>query len=152
MKYIQTTMQSGAWVKGSEITSGTRCKLVSEAKSQPSTFLDKNGVAKNQEVAKIRFENNPEPMNISINRASINALIDAFGEDSVSWIGKMLVAETEKVRVAGKAVTALYLIPEGYEKRDDENGYAVIVKKGESNRTSPSEDYPDGIDTEEIPF
>ena len=38
--------------------------------------------------------------------------------------------ETQKVRVAGKAVTAVYLVPEGYERVDDENGSTVIVKKG----------------------
>jgi hypothetical protein len=55
-----------------------------------------------------------------------------------------LSVETEKVRVAGKSVTALYLIPEGHEKIDDENGYAVIVKQGTGKVDAP--------DPEDIPF
>lgn len=42
----------------------------------------------------------------------------------------VLTCETEKVRVAGKAVTAVYLVPKAIERVDDENGYTVIVKKG----------------------
>jgi len=56
--------------------------------------------------------------------------VDAYGEDSADWVNHVPIAETEKVRVAGKAVTAVYLVPEGYERVDDENGYTVIVKKG----------------------
>jgi hypothetical protein len=32
--------------------------------------------------------------------------------------------------LGGRAVTAVYLVPEGYERVDDENGYTVIVKTG----------------------
>jgi len=32
--------------------------------------------------------------------------------------------------VSGKRVTAVYLVPEGYERVEDDNGYVVIVKKG----------------------
>jgi hypothetical protein len=80
--------------------------------------------------AKILFSGDSEEKNISLNRATINGLIDAFGDDSALWQDQVLVCETEKVRVAGKAVTAVYLVPEGYERVDDENGYTVIVKKG----------------------
>jgi hypothetical protein len=68
--------------------------------------------------------------NISINRASLNGLVDAYGEESADWQGHVLSCETEKMRVGGRAVTAVYLVPEGYERVDDENGYTVIVKKG----------------------
>jgi hypothetical protein len=34
------------------------------------------------------------------------------------------------MRVGGRAVTAVYLVPEGYERVDDDNGYTVILKKG----------------------
>jgi hypothetical protein len=43
--------------------------------------------------------------------------------------------------VAGKAVTAVYLLPEGYERVDDENGHTVIVKKG--TKPGAPEDLPD---------
>jgi hypothetical protein len=130
MKYPKRESIGGVWVKGSEIESGSRCKLVSETAPITSQFLNKDGSTKMQDVAKVLFSGEAEPKNISLNRATINGLVDAFGEDSADWMGPILIAETEKVRVAGKAVTAVYLVPEGYERVDDENGYTVIVKKG----------------------
>jgi|SRR3990167_1038009 len=130
MKYTKQISLGGAWIKATEIKNGTKAKIVSETIAQPSQFLNKDGSPKTQDVAKLRIEGSLEPLNCSLNRTTINALVDAYGEDSVAWQGHPLTIETEKVRVAGKAVTALYLIPEGYERTDDENGYAVIVKKG----------------------
>ncbi|HEY1757935.1 MAG TPA: hypothetical protein VGG72_21375 [Bryobacteraceae bacterium] len=131
MKYQKQQSIGGAWVKGSEVQSGSRCKLMSETSPMQSQFKnEKTGEVKMQDVAKILFSGDTEEKNISLNRATINGLIDAFGDDSALWQGQVLTAETEKVRVAGKAVTAVYLVPEGYERVDDENGYTVIVKKG----------------------
>jgi hypothetical protein len=50
------------------------------------------------------------------------------------------------MRVAGKAVVALYLIPENYERVDDENGYAVIVKKGTTKEEVPT------VNLDDVPF
>lgn len=132
---------SGKWIKGSEIKTGVTGKLVSETKPQPSQFKDKNGNIKIQDVAKIQIEGENEPLNINLNRASLNALVNAFGNDSVKWQGHALVIETEKMRVGGKAVVAVYLIPDGYERKDDENGYAVIPKIGEKVETPPEDDF-----------
>lgn len=155
-KYTKQVSMGGAWVKAAELKNGSKAKLVSETVSQPSTFLDKQGLPKTQDVAKLRIEGQTEPMNCSLNRATINALVDAFGEDSKDWMNKVLTVETEKVRVAGKSVTALYLIPDGYEKTDDENGYAVIEKstaKPKAKATpEPTDADPIQIDDEDVPF
>lgn len=132
MKYQKQTSISGKWAKGSELTGVSVAKIVSETKPIPSSFQDKKGNPKTQDVAKVVFGSDSEPLNVSLNRATINGLIDAFGDDSTAWMNKSLKVETEKVRVAGKAVTALYLIPEGYKKIDDESGFAVIVKESYS--------------------
>jgi hypothetical protein len=147
-KYQKQTMVGGKWAKASEIKSGTRAKIVSETTPQSSSFLNKDGSPKTQDVCKVQFEGQPEALNLSLNRATINGLVDAFGEDSSKWQGHYLTVETEKMRVAGKAVVALYLIPEGYERVDDQNGYAMIVKEG-AGAEAP-EDLPP-ID-EELPF
>jgi len=141
MKYTKSQAIAGAWVKGSEVVSGTHCKLMSETNPMPSQFLNKDGSVKMQDVAKIQISGDAEQKNISLNRATINGLVDAFGEDSAGWQGHVLTIETEKVRVAGKAVTAVYLVPEGYERVDDENGYTVILKKG--TKVSAPEELPD---------
>jgi len=135
--YQKTSQVSGAWVKVSELKSRIKATILSETNPQPSQWLNKDGSPKTQDVAKVRFEGSPEIVNVSLNRATINGLVDSFGEDSAKWQNKTLTVETEKMRVAGKAVIALYLIPEGYERIDDENGYAVIVKKGGFNDDIP---------------
>lgn len=127
-KYTKTI--GGAWAKGSEITSGTKAKIVSETVHSESQFKDKTGNPKMQDVAKVRFEGKEEAMNMNLNRATIYGLIDAFGEESKEWIGKPLTAHTEKVVVGGKRVTAVYLIPDGFEVRENSDGYIEIVKKG----------------------
>jgi hypothetical protein len=44
------------------------------------------------------------------------------------------------VVVAGKRVTALYLIPEGFEKRENAEGYVEIVKKGSDGTNAAAVD------------
>lgn len=154
MKYTKSSTVSGAWVKGSEVVSGTKCKLVAETVPSESTYEGK--IIKNN-VSKIRFQGEEgEAKNVNVNRPSINALIDAYGEDSKDWIGKLLTAQTEKMLVGGKRVTALYLIPEGFEMKEDENGYIVISRIGEkisSGAYTTSNGYPsDDINPEDIPF
>ncbi len=158
-KYRKTNIIIGAWAKASQLTNGITAKIVSETKPQPSQFLNKDGTPKMQDVAKILFQGFSEVLNISLNRTTINGLIDAFGEDSAQWQNKTLTVETEKVRVGGKAVVALYLIPEGYHKIDDENGYAIIVAKG--SLTQKEDDIPiiekgmidqDDLESKNIPF
>ena len=154
MKYTKSSTVSGAWVKGSEVVSGTKCKLVAETVPSESTYEGK--VIKNN-VSKIRFQGEEgEAKNVNVNRPSINALIDAYGEDSKDWIGKLLTAQTEKMLVGGKRVTALYLIPEGFEMKEDENGYIVISRIGEKVSQeigTTSNGYPsDDINPEDIPF
>ncbi len=127
--YKKRSTTQGSWVKASDIESGTTAQIVSETNPEPSQFLDKNGNPKTQDVAKVLFKGFPESVKVALNCTTINGLVDAFGEDSKNWQHKDLIAETEKVRVAGKAVTALYLIPEGYEKVDNEEGFAEIRKK-----------------------
>ena len=144
--YSKQTAISGKWAKASELGNIKRAKIVSETTPQKSQFLDKDNVPKTQDVCSVRFEGLDDSLNVSLNRATINGLVDAFGEDSKSWQGHYLSVETEKIRIAGKSVTALYLIPEGFERIDDANGYAVIQKVGEQN-----EDVKD-VKVEDIPF
>lgn len=128
--YEKSQPLTGKWVKGSEVKSGTKCKLVSEVQPVESQFKKQDGSPKTQDVGKVRFEGAAESLNISLNRATLNALVDAFGKDSKNWVGRELTAETEKVVVSGKRVTAVYLIPDGYELGEDANGYVMIQKVG----------------------
>src|SRR5438128_2748701 len=101
--YQKQVQMSGSWVRASEITA-KKAKIVSETEPMPSSFQDKNGAPKTQDVCKVMFQGNTEPLNVALNRATLNGLVDAFGEDSKAWINQVLDVVTEKMRVAGKAV------------------------------------------------
>jgi len=123
----------GKWVNKKELGNCKKAKIISETLPQPSQFLNKDGSHKDgspktQDVCRVQFEGKGEAVNVGLNAATINGLVDAFGEDSIKWQGHTLAVETEKVRIAGKSEIALYLIPAGYKKTDDDNGYANIVK------------------------
>lgn len=153
MQYSKSQGVGGAWVKGSEVVSGTKCKLTTETVPSTSSY---EGKTINNNVAKIRFQGETgEAKNVNVNRPSINALVDAFGEESKDWVGKLLTAQTEKMIVGGKRVTALYLIPEGFELKEDDAGYIVIVKSGVQGPvpTPKGVEYPEeDINPEDIPF
>lgn len=151
MKYQKSISVSGGWAKASELETGTRAKIVSETTPTASQFENKDGSPKMQDVAKVRFEGKPEPLNVSLNRATVNALIDCYGDDSKDWINKYLTVHTEKMNVAGKRVVALYLIPEGYELKEDEGGYLVIVNSSKQP-TEPAEVLPEEDPLIDIPF
>lgn len=153
MKYTQKQFTTGAWVDKSKLVTGMRAKIVSETKPTESNFKDKEGNIQTQDVAKVHFEGQPEAVNVGLNRATIAGLIDAFGDDSVNWQGHVLTVEVEKMRIGGVARIGLYLIPEGYKKTDDENGFAVIVKDGDVVKVPVAEDaYPKGADPDAIPW
>jgi len=139
MIYEESSSVSGKWAKASELAMCNSAKIVSEAKPQPSQFKDeKTGEMKKQDVCKVQFQGVGDPLNVSLNRATKNALIQAFGKDSKDWQGHQLSVLTEKGKVSGRNVTYLFLIPEGFEKKEDENGYDVIVREGEEGSELPN--------------
>lgn len=143
MKYQRTNGTQGAWVKASEVVSGTKAKIVSETAPVDGNFGT-------QDVAKVRFQGAQEAVNVGLNRTTINGLIDAFGDDSKSWINQILTAQTEKQTIAGKRVTVLYLVPEGFEVGEDEGGYVKIMKTGTQVTKAVQDDDIPVIETEKI--
>lgn len=133
--YEKHNSVSGNWIKSSEVVSGTLAKIKSETTPMTSQFKDKEGNPKMQDVAKIQLKGQKEAMNVNLNRATIEALVDAYGNESRNWIDKMLTVQAEKMIVGGKRVIALYFVPEGYEVNEDESGYMVIRRKGATPST-----------------
>jgi|TARA_R100001530_G_scaffold121166_1_gene88555 hypothetical protein len=148
MKYTKQTGVQGAWVKSSEVEDGIKAKLVSESKPIEGEYGT-------QDIAKIRFQGEEEDSkNVRLNKTTINGLIDAFGDESKNWVNQVLTARTEKAQVAGKRVTILYLIPEGYGLSEDSNGYVIITKVGGEKTVEYPEDEInlEGIPPGDIPF
>lgn len=153
MQYNKSNPVSGKWFKAADFEEGTLVKLISETKPTESQFKDeRTGQNKIQDVAKIVVKGNSEAMNIALNRATIDGLVDAFGEDSKSWMNQVLTMEKEKVIVGGKRVNVPYLIPEGYEKVEDETGFMHIVRKGKRAEVAPEEINLDEEPGTEPPF
>ena len=46
--------------------------------------------------------------NVSFNMTTLNGLIDAYGQDSIKWIGKEVRAHKIKTNVAGKFIDVWY--------------------------------------------
>jgi hypothetical protein len=148
--YTKSNPVSGKWFRASEVQSGAQAKLKSETNPMQSQFKNKDGSVKMQDVSKILIKGAAEPVNIAMNRATIDGLVDAYGEDSANWIDKLLTIETEKVLIGGKRVTVAYLIPEGYDRVEDEMGYMHITKKGTKAET-PEMNLEDEPEQEERP-
>lgn len=139
MDYSKVT-RGGAWAKASELKAGIKAKILDECAPIESQYLDDKGNKKMQDVCKVRFEGHQDPLNVSLNRATIKGLVEAFGKDSNEWIGKVLTVHTEKIAVAGKRVTAMYLVPEGFEVGENDEGYVEIVRVGEKKVAAPKGD------------
>lgn len=152
MKFNKSSGVGGAWLDKKEIKNGDQLKLVSEAKEE----IGQNGP---QVVAKARVRGgSSEAKNVALNKPTVNALIEAFGDESTNWIGKVLTATVEKTVVGGKRGVALYLAPEGFEVVEDSGGFLVVQRIGsvaitQAASTGAEVEYPEeDINPEDIPF
>lgn len=122
----------GKWLDKKELASGDVIKLTTEAQEVPS---QQGGM---QLVAKALVKGgDKEAKNLAINTPSKNALIQAFGDDTQEWVGKLLSVHVEKTVIAGKRGIALYLIPEGFEQGETDDGYIVVRRKGSGDNLDP---------------
>mgnify|MGYP001612381257 FL=1 len=139
MKYTKKTGSSGAWIDKDTIENGTLVKIVADTEPREGEFGTQN-------VTKVRVKGAEQSVNANLNQCTINGLIDAFGDDSKDWIGKVLTFQKEKMNVGGRRVTAMYLVPDGYVLSEDEQGYLVI-----SSKTRQTMNKVDTVDTIEYP-
>jgi hypothetical protein len=154
--YEKQEFISGKWADKAELYEKRvgKARILSETNPETSSFKNEDGSPQIQHVCKAQFAGYTEPLKISLNRATINALVDAFGKSSKDWQGQVLGVEVDKL--PGKKFP-LYLIPQGYERVEDENGYSVIQKKGakaEPAGKTPIDAVNGSLDTDlsNIPF
>lgn len=139
--YTKSSNVSGKWFKGADFygKDGLKAKIITEVNETPSQFKNQDGTIKMQNVGKVQFEGMPEPLNMSVNGPTKDSLIEVFGNDSKNWTNKLLFLEVEKTLIGGKRAYVPYLIPEGYERVEDEMGYMHITKKGNKVEANPEE-------------
>jgi hypothetical protein len=92
--------------KDEELFDGDEITIVNEGQHQEGQFGE-------QFVIKIEL-NNGEERAMTINQTSENNLIDAYGDDSITWVGKKAVVWMEKKKINGKRVTIAYLAAPGW--------------------------------------
>lgn len=127
MQYQKSSGTGGPWLDKDLVRMGQRFAILTEAKPIEEIYKGQPNI---RNTVKVKVEGLTEPQNYDLNKPTINGLIDAFGDDSRNWIGKVLFAHVEKVRVSGRAGTMVILYPEGFKVQDDEGGYAVVVPVG----------------------
>ena len=137
----------GKWLDKKILATGDKLKLTTEADWVPSQQGGEQLVAKCKVQGKTT-----EDMNVAINAPSKNALVDAFGEDSANWRNQTLTVEVFNTLIAGKKGVALYLIPEGFELKENSEGYMNIVNVSGEIKEDTVEYPEDDINPEDIPF
>jgi len=101
MKYTKHVSVGAFAKKKVDINSGDLITISNEGKQVEGQFGT-------QDVFLVKLVNGEEK-NINVNQTSLNGLIDAYGDDSVKWIGKQVKVWLIKQNVAGKFVDVLYI-------------------------------------------
>ncbi len=117
--FKKTTVSVPFAKKGEDIKDGDIIQIANEGKKQEGKF----GM---QDIFLVKLTNGEEK-NLSLNSTSLNNMIDAFGEDSMDWIGKDVKVWFIRMMVAGSMKQVLFLShPDS--KFSDEHG--VFVTEG----------------------
>lgn len=101
MKYTKKVSVGAFAEKGKDYKDGDLVAIANEGKQVEGVF----GV---QNVFLVKFANGEEK-NMSFNQTSLNNLIDAYGDDSKAWIGKVAKVWLILQSVAGKMLKVTYL-------------------------------------------
>ena len=150
MATVQRSSGGGKWLDKKTLVNGDKLKITTTADWIP------NQQGGEQLVAKCKVQGKTtEDVNISINAPSKNGLIDAFGDDTAAWRNQTLTVEVFSTLIAGKKGVALYLIPEGFELKENAEGYMNIVNPNAGEPVNANE-YPtqeeEEINPDDIPF
>lgn len=115
MRY-EKKVSVGKWVKkGEDFKDKDILVIASEGQQVQGTY----GV---QNVFLVRCPNGNEG-NLSFNQTSINNMIDAFGEDSVQWVGKKVKVWLIMQSVSGKMQRVPYVTHPDAEIVEDGAGF-----------------------------
>ena len=90
-----------------------------------------------QHVFKVKTRNGEK--GLTFNQKSVNNLIDAFGTDSVEWVGKEVKAWVLKAMVSGKMSLIAYITHPDAEMDDDGD----FSTKGSEVNVGMADEYPE---------
>ena len=147
MKYSKSEKTGGKWVDKEEIQNGQKVTIVSETRPVASEKFvnERTGAPVIQNICKVQLEGETEPVNMSLTKPTIEALVDVYGEDSIQWQGHPLTVHKSKAPKGW----SVQLVPVGYELGYD--GDYVVIKKSTSGRAgiaytapTPAQEHPFG--------
>ncbi|MDD5178303.1 MAG: hypothetical protein PHT54_03440 [Candidatus Nanoarchaeia archaeon] len=130
MKFIKKVSLGQFLKKGEDIKENDIIKVANEGKKVPGEFGD-------QDVFLVKLEDGREG-NLAFNSTSINAIIDAYGEESKNWIGKELKVWMIRMAVQGKIKPVYYFTHPDAEL--NEEGTFVLPVKNKSKKKKEEED------------
>ena len=111
MKVQKVIRAQGEYAKkGEDIKDGDLVTILDEGQNVTGDYGDRM-------VFKIETKNGPK--NLSFNQKSMNNLIDAFGDDTVTWIGKKVKITMVRAMVSGKFQQIVYLADPSWFMSDD---------------------------------
>ncbi len=138
MAKFQKKVSVGQFVKPGDLKDGDVVTIANEGKKIQGTFGE-------QDVFLIKLPNGEEK-NVNLNQTSLNALIDAYGDDSINWIGKIAKVWFLKMMVSGKMCNVKFFSHPLAKMNDD--GSFSLPKDGVD--TKPKDD--DEVNPDDIPF
>ncbi len=124
MKYSKDI--GGAWLDTKTVADGTTVKIVAETVRQESSFKDKEGNPKTENITKVQVNGDKESVNMRLNWTTIGGLIEAFGEESTDWMGNALTIKKIRSLVGDTMRDIIYLIPEGFELGENDESKLEI--------------------------
>lgn len=159
MKVTKKTSVAGAYAKKeaysyegkdyeADIQNGDKVELLNSGDTVSGEYGD-------QMVFQIKTRNGEK--NATFNQSSINALIEAFGDETEDWKGKEVNVLTKKGVYGGKKAIASYFVPEGWyldDFGDLVKNEEVVQTEEETPKSTPEAVDPDAeeINPEDIPF
>lgn len=101
---MKIEQQRGAWIRKASLVGGERGRIVGEAKLYPGKFGEKLGVP-------LSIDGGVEGV-FQPTQGNIALLVDAFSDETKSWIGKRFVTEMRDITVRNMKVRTPFLIPD----------------------------------------
>lgn len=141
MAIFKKQTSSGPFLKkGEDIKQGDLVEIASEGRQEQGEYGTQN-------IFLIKTAS--KEGNMSLNQTTINALVDAYGEDSKAWIGKQAKVTAIKQMVAGKLMNVFYLSHPDAEISDDGVFYIPGAQKEQKSAIPTDEER---INPDDIPF
>jgi len=145
MKLVKSNTFSGDWLdKEKEVRTGDTVTIANAGEIVDSQYTYDDGTPKKQHLFKIKLANGEE-RNVTLNRSTLDILIDELGDETEHWVGKEVKVFTHKTVIGGNKVVILYLATDDWTLDD----FGEMTKKEVA--TSGIE-HKDSTANDEIPF